>query len=118
MLQRLVEPELAAGVGVHREALDVRSSAAAGHLDGVEDHLCAHVSRDAPAHDQAAEGVHDHAHIRGSGSGGDNGQVGDPQPVRRRRGEVPVDEIAGPLRRGIAHGGARPPSAGDPANAR
>ena len=118
VLRQPVEPGLAAGVGVHRERLDACSPAAPGHLQCVEDHLCAHVRRDAPAHDEPAERVHDHAHARGAGAASDHGQVGDPQPVRRPRGEVPVDEVAGALRRGIAPGGENPPAAGDPADPR
>ena len=98
---------LAAGVGVHREALDARSSAASCHLDGVEDHLCAHVSRDAPAHDEPAERVDDETHIGGSGPGGATVRSVTHSRFGRPRGEVPVDEIAGALRPRVAHGGAR-----------
>ena len=108
---------MAAGVGVHRQALELGAPAAPGHLQGVEDHRCAHVGGDAPADDEAAERVDDQAHVGGAGAGGDRGEVGDPQPVRGRCGEVAAHQIAGALRAGGGLGGAHPALAGRPGDA-
>ena len=66
---------------------------AAGHLQGVEDYLGAHVGGDSPADDAAGEGVDDEADIGDPGPRRHERQVRHPQPVRSISGEVPLDQI-------------------------
>ena len=61
-----------------------RRGSRSGHLEGVEDHLGAHVRRHPPADDAAAERVDDEAHIGHARPGRHVGQIGDPQRVRAR----------------------------------
>ena len=49
-----------------------------------------------PADDHATEHVDDEADIRDARPGRDERQIGDPEPVRRGRCELPVDEIRVP----------------------
>jgi hypothetical protein len=62
-----------------------RAAAPAGHLQGVDDQLGAHVVGDRPAHDGAAEDVEDGGAVDLALSGGVLGDVGDPAagPARR-----------------------------------
>jgi hypothetical protein len=52
------------------------------HLEGVDDQLGAHVIRDRPADDHAAEGVEDDSEVDVAVSGRVLGDVHAPQPVR------------------------------------
>ncbi len=83
------------------EAFESGRSVPAGHLQRVEHHLGFHVRRDPPAHDAATERVGDETHIGDTGPGSDVGQISDPQPVRRIRGEVTLDKIEPARKRGM-----------------
>ena len=96
--------EVAAGVGVRDKAFEAGRSVLAGRLQRVEHHLGFHVRRDPPAHDAAAVCVGDETHTGDTRPGGHMGQISDPQPVRRIRGEVTVDKVAGSCRRGSPTG--------------
>jgi hypothetical protein len=56
------------------------------------------------ADDQPRVDVGDEGDVDEARPGPDVGQVGDPQPVRRRRAEVPLDEIPGPFSCVVRHG--------------
>jgi hypothetical protein len=71
------------------------SAALNGHLERVDDELCAHVFGHRPADDRAAVGVLDGGEIDPALPRPQVGHVGDPQPVRHRRPEAPLDEIVG-----------------------
>ncbi len=63
------------------------------HLEGVEGELGAEARDDPPADDRPAEGVDDERRVHEARPGPDVGQVGDPQAVRGRRREHPLDEV-------------------------
>jgi len=91
--------ELAALVGVpdqpgRRPALGER------HLQRIGHQLAAHVIAHRPADDPAAEDVLDGNQVQPALPRAQIGDVGDPQPVRRRRQERPIDEV-------LAHADAR-----------
>lgn len=109
--------ELRPRVAVTPQVHVVVTSGPAGHLDGVEDHLGAHVRRDPPPDDHAGERVDDEAHVRDTGPGRHERQIRRPEPVRSGRGELPLHQIRMPRRRRIRPGCLHPlraPRALDP----
>jgi hypothetical protein len=76
----------------------LRPSALQCLLERVDDELGAHVVLERPADDAAAEAVDDNGEVEPALPGAQVGDVGDPQPVRRRRLEVTLDEILGDTR--------------------
>lgn len=58
------------------------------------------------SHDPAGKGVDDEGHVCEAGPGRHIGEVRDPQPVRRRRVELAVDQIERARRCPVAHRGA------------
>jgi hypothetical protein len=73
---------------------------------------------DPPADDGAAVGVDDERGVAESRPGRDVGEVGDPQAVGRRRGEVPLDQVGGALLGRVGDGGPPRLAAHDPADAK
>ena len=65
------------------------------HPDRVQDQLGAQVVVQCPAHDPPAAGVDHHGQVEEALPGAQVGDVGDPQLVRNRRGEVAFDEVVG-----------------------
>ena len=63
------------------------------HLQRVDDQLCADVRRHRPADDLPGVGVLDRGQIEPVLTGPQIGDVRDPQHVRSRRRELPLDEI-------------------------
>jgi len=92
---------LAAGVGVVHQAGQVEHAALPAGPDGVlervEHEFGGHAGGGAPAHDHPGEHVDDEGDVDRAGPGRDIGEIGDPQLVRRGRGEVPVDQIRRPV---------------------
>lgn len=95
-------------VAVAAQVLVASAAGPAGHLDRVEDHLGAHVRRAPPPHDHPAERVDNEADVRDAGPRRHERQVGDPKPVRGRRGELPLHEVRVPRRRRTRPGGLDP----------
>lgn len=75
-------------------------------LEGVEDQVGRHPRRCPPAHDASGEDVEDERDVDRAGPGRDVGEVSDPQLVRTRGPELPVDPTQRPLGRGVGDGGA------------
>lgn len=97
--------ELTARIAVAAQPGQPCAATEAGHLDGVEHYLGAHVRRDAPAHDHPRVSVGDEADVAHSRPGRDVGEVGDPQLVRLSRSEIPPNQIGVPIRPGRCSGG-------------
>ena len=87
-----MESAQGAAVGMVHEPL-ARPAPGEGHVERRGDELGPHVAGDAPAHDPARPGVGDRGEVAGPGSGGQLGDVGDPEPVGPRGREVPADEV-------------------------
>jgi hypothetical protein len=79
-------------------AVEVGAAALAGELTH---ELGAHVGRELPADDPAAVAVEDEREVAEAVPGADVGQIGDPLLVRAGRREVTLEQIAGPLERGL-----------------
>lgn len=90
---------LAAGVGVMHQPAQVGNTGPAALPDGplkrVEDQRRAHAGRGPPAQDPAGVGVDDERHVDRAGPGRYIGEIGDPQPVERARGELTLHQIYG-----------------------
>src|SRR5581483_6788217 len=108
---------LDSAIGVVHESVDPVLALPEGHLQGVEGEVGAEVVGDLPAHDPPGEGVDDVGHEDEPGPGPHVGQVGDPQPVRRRRVEVPLDQVGRPVAGVVAGRGALGLPAGHPTEA-
>ena len=67
-----------------------------GHVEGVEDEGGGHGAGRLPADQAAGEDVDDEGDIDDTRPGRAVGEVGHPQGVGTRGGEVPVDEVRGP----------------------
>ena len=79
----------------------IGSPQAVSHLERVEHQLGPHVRCELPADDLAAVAVEDEGEVDEAVPGADVGQVGDPFLVRPGRGEVTLQEVAGPLGGGL-----------------
>jgi len=73
----------------------------------VEHEVCAHVRRQLPARDDAREGVEHEREEQPALPAGQVGQIGHPQRVRARRGEVAAHEVLRAL--GVCGGLGRRP---------
>ena len=73
-----------------------------GLLQSIEHEAGMRGPRDPPADDAAGIGIDDEGHIDEAGPGADIGEVGEPEHVRRRRMELPVDMIERARRRLVA----------------
>jgi len=82
------------------DQLDVGASAALSerHLERFEHQVGAHVGRELPANDLAAEGVDHEGEEDEPFPAAQVRDVGDPELVRARRQEVPLDKIGRPPR--------------------
>ena len=103
VLRRLVEPALAALVGVVDHP--PRPALGHGHLQGVEDELGAEMRRHGPADDPATPGVQHDGQVEEAGPGGDLGDVGDPELIRPFRHEGALHQVRSGSGGGIAPGG-------------
>jgi hypothetical protein len=109
VLRAPVESALRAAVGMVNEpdllhALPCRER----HPQRVEDERCAHVRRELPAHDLAAEDIDHEAEEHDAIPAAQIREVRDPQLVRPRGREVAVDEVGPPTRvRGRAWSSAK-----------
>ena len=102
VLRRLVEPALAALVGVVDHP--PRPALGHGHLQGVEDELGAEMRRHGPADDPATPGVQHDGQVEEAGPGGDLGDVSHPEPIRSRGRESALHQVGGGPGGGIAPG--------------
>jgi hypothetical protein len=84
-----------------RDQAGVGSTEAVRHLQRVEPGLGAHVRGELPADDHAAVAVEDESEVEEAIPGTQIGDVAHPLLVRRRRGEVALEQIAGALDRGL-----------------
>ena len=82
-------------------------------LQRVEDEARLRRARDAPADDAAGVDVDDEGHVDEARPGGDIGEVGDPEHVRRRRLELAVHPIERTRRRLVAERGSMRLAAND-----
>lgn len=73
--------ELAASVGVGNQAFELGAAGPAGHLEGVKDHVGAHVAGDSPAHDHAGKRIDDEADVGHTLPRRHMRQIGHPQGV-------------------------------------
>jgi hypothetical protein len=64
-----------------------------GHAEGVEDQLAAQVIGHGPSDDPSGAGIDDHGEVEESLPGAQVGDVGDPQLVGARGGEVPLEQV-------------------------
>jgi len=62
--------------------------------------------RGVPGHDPLSGDVDDEGHVDETGPAAHIGEVGDPDQIGRRGGEVPVKQISGPAAADSRHGGA------------
>jgi hypothetical protein len=93
-----------------------RSAVRERHLQRVGDELGAHVVGHAPADDPAAVEVLDGDQVQPALPRSEVGDVGDPDPVGRRRGEVAVDEVLADANPGDPDRGAPALAADHPAD--
>lgn len=96
VLRPPVESALEAAVGVVNQAVELVAGTPAvlhGHLERVEHLVRARRCRGLAAHDEAGVDVDDERDVHPAGAGFDVGEIGDFEPVRGRRPEVPVDQI-------------------------
>jgi hypothetical protein len=118
VLRRPVEFALHAAVRVMHQRVQAGVLAGPdGHLQGVQGQGGAKGGGDPPADDGAAVGVDDEPGVAEPRPGGHVGEVGDPQAVGRRRGELAVDEVGGALVGLGGDGGPPRLAAHDPADA-
>jgi hypothetical protein len=107
-LRRPIESALHAPVGMMDElVIDAVFAGEDRHLQRVEGQAGAQVVSDLPADDLAGEQVSDESGVREPAGGVHVGDVRNPAAVRRGRGEVPLQQVSGPLPAGIGHGGPR-----------
>ena len=66
------------------------------HVDSVQHQIGLFRHARPPADDFPGEHVDRERHVHGAGPGGDVGEVGHPQPVRRTRRELPFHQVRGP----------------------
>jgi hypothetical protein len=78
-----------------------------GHLQGVQGQVGVEGGGDLPADDHPGEDVDDEGGVDPAGEGTDVGDVGDPERVGCIRGELPLDQVGGPVGLGRGAGGAR-----------
>ena len=88
--QKAKRDELAALIGMVDQA-GTGPAARKGHVQRVDDELCAHVVGHRPAHDAAAEGVVDGSEVEPPFPRPGGGDVSDPEDVGRRRLRVALD---------------------------
>jgi len=105
-LRRPLESGLRAGIGVADEHERLGSAGAQRHAQRVEHQRGAHVSGQPPADHVATEHVDDEAEVHPPLPAAQVGEVPHPQTVRRRRGEIPTDQVSGPSRAPIRDRGA------------
>ena len=106
-LRRPLEFALTAGIAVVHE-LDVGAGVTdrERHPQRVQDQVGTHVGGELPAHDHPAEGVDHEAEEHDALMAAQIREVRQPQPVRPRRREIPVDEIRVALSRRVRCCGA------------
>ena len=75
-------------------------------LERIENKAGMRPPADPPADDPPGKGVNDEGDIDEAGPGRDIGEVRDPQPVRRRGVELPLDPVERARRGTVAHRGA------------
>jgi hypothetical protein len=75
-----------------------------GHVQGVQYQLGAQVVGHGPAHDAARERVQHDRQVQPAFVGALLGDVGHPQPIRRGRGEVALDQVGCRRGQGISSG--------------
>jgi hypothetical protein len=107
VLRGLLEPALAAGIGVLNER-DVRSWLALvqRHSQRVENKRAAHVRRELPAHDPPAVGVDHEAEEHQPLPAAQIREVREPLLIWPRRSEVALNAISRASRRGVGLGSA------------
>ena len=88
------------------------------HVERIEDELRVQVGRHGPAHDAAAEHIHDHRQEQKAGQGGNIGDVRHPQPVGPLCRETPLYSIGCWPRIAIPHGRLEPFAPTDPDQSR
>jgi hypothetical protein len=93
---------------VHEPVEPAAATIVDGHLERVDGQIGAQRLRCLPADDHAREHIDDERHVHPPGVGLHVGQVRDPQPVRGRRPELPLDEVGGAVQTLVAHRGAHP----------
>ena len=71
----------------------IGSTLAKGHIQGVFDQFASQMVGHGPADHAATEGVYDNREVEEARMGRHVGDIGYPQPVSGRSGEVPVDQI-------------------------
>ena len=88
-----------------------------GLLERVQDQRGPHRPGGAPAQDPPGVGVDDERDVDHARPGRDVGEVGDPEPVRGGRAELPPHQVSGPGRGRGGHRGADPLPAARPGQA-
>ncbi len=79
-----------------------------GHLQGVDREVGAQRPRRLPPDDHAGANVDDERDVHPTSVGLHVCEVGYPQPIGRRRSELALNQVSGPIERIIAGGGADP----------
>ena len=87
------------------EAVKVALVPPEGHLEGIDGKIGAQVRGGLPADNEAAVGVEDERHVDEPRPDAHVGQVGEPEAVRRRGGEVAFDQVGRPARLRVGDGG-------------
>lgn len=99
---------LNAPVAVMHETVEDLAGAGAvpdGHLQCIDGQVRPQRSRQLPAHDHAGVHVDDERRVDPALEGAHVGQVGHPEPVRRRRLEPAVDEVVRSVQAVVGAGG-------------
>jgi hypothetical protein len=89
-----------------------------GHLERVEGEVRAQRGGDLPPDDEAAEDVDHKGDVDEARVGLHIGEVGHPEPVGRRRAEVPIDEVSGSRQQLVGDGRLPAPATANPSEAR
>jgi hypothetical protein len=89
-----------------------------GHVQSLQNQLGAQMGRHRPADDPAAPGIHHHRQVQESCPGRDVGDVGHPEPIPARGGEVPLHQIRGGTHLLVPHRGGGPPTTAGPLQTR
>jgi hypothetical protein len=106
-LRRPLDFALAAAIGVvHQRDVGARRPGPERHAQRVEDQRGVHVPGQLPAHHAPRVGVDDEAQEHQALPAAQVGQVGDPQLIGPRRGEVALYQIRTPARRRVRPSGA------------
>ena len=92
---------------VHKLAGDAVLAGEQRHLQRVQRQAGAQVVRDLPADDLPGKQVRDERRVHEPAGRSHIRDVRDPAPVRRRRGEVPLQQVSGPAVRAGRHRGPR-----------